>query len=191
MRWIFLSIYLILPAALWPWVDSASNRNEYQESWLEGVKGSRHVRLTTSPPSVSQLSRENAGASTSHNLNGPSRPVTERFTFTFLSYMCYRLPLWSVLIHNNWMVTYRKSEFFNSVTLFLNLDTVFYIEFLSQKDHYWKLHSKWHVHSCPAYKIKWLKRWLCRLHSILTVIFVTTLFYTCYWRKWKFVMLYK
>jgi hypothetical protein len=30
-------IYLILPAALWPWVDWASNRNEYQESsW--GVK---------------------------------------------------------------------------------------------------------------------------------------------------------
>jgi hypothetical protein len=23
---------LTLPAALWPWVDSASNRNEYQES---------------------------------------------------------------------------------------------------------------------------------------------------------------
>jgi hypothetical protein len=32
--------------------DSASNRNEYQEfSW--GVKISRSVRLTTSPPSVS------------------------------------------------------------------------------------------------------------------------------------------
>jgi hypothetical protein len=37
-------------------VDSASNRNEYRESsW--GVKGVRHVRLTTLPLSVSRLSR--------------------------------------------------------------------------------------------------------------------------------------
>jgi hypothetical protein len=25
-------IYVILPAAIWPWVDSAFNRNVYQES---------------------------------------------------------------------------------------------------------------------------------------------------------------
>jgi hypothetical protein len=35
-----------------------------------GVKGSRHVRLTTSPPSVGRLSRQNVGASTSHNPMG-------------------------------------------------------------------------------------------------------------------------
>jgi hypothetical protein len=33
------SIYLILPAALWPGVASPSNRNEYQESFWGGGKG--------------------------------------------------------------------------------------------------------------------------------------------------------
>jgi hypothetical protein len=49
-----------------PCVDSASNRNEYQGS-PRGVKGGRRVRLTTLPPSVSRLVRENVGASKSHN----------------------------------------------------------------------------------------------------------------------------
>jgi hypothetical protein len=31
---------LIFPAALWPWVDSASNRNDYQKYFL-GVKAAR------------------------------------------------------------------------------------------------------------------------------------------------------
>jgi hypothetical protein len=49
---------------------SVSNRNEYQEPSC-GVKGGRRVRLTTLPPSVSRLSRQNVGASTSHNPMGP------------------------------------------------------------------------------------------------------------------------
>jgi hypothetical protein len=53
-----------------PGVHSACNRSEYQESsW--GVKGGGLVRLTTSQPSVSLLSRlEDVGASTSHNPMG-------------------------------------------------------------------------------------------------------------------------
>jgi len=43
------SIDIILPAAMWSWVDSASNRNEYQEYFLGG-KGGRCVGLTTFPP---------------------------------------------------------------------------------------------------------------------------------------------
>jgi len=31
-----LIVDVILPAALWPWIDSASNRNEYQEYFLGG-----------------------------------------------------------------------------------------------------------------------------------------------------------
>jgi hypothetical protein len=41
-------IYIILPA--YPGVDSASNRNEYQE-YFQGGKNGRCVGLTTLPPS--------------------------------------------------------------------------------------------------------------------------------------------
>jgi hypothetical protein len=68
MRSLHCSIDLILQPHYGPPVDSASNRNEYQESFCGG-KGRSARKAETSPPSVSLLSK-NVGASTSHNPMG-------------------------------------------------------------------------------------------------------------------------
>jgi hypothetical protein len=86
-RWgpCIFSIYHILPAAICPWVDSASNRNEYQEdSW--GVMSSQLLWLITLLPSVSELSTRCGSLDLSHPY-GPSWPVTGTtlpFSFTLL-----------------------------------------------------------------------------------------------------------
>jgi len=50
MRSLVFFINLFLPVALWPWLDSTSDRNEKQEYFLGG-KGGRCVGLTTLPSS--------------------------------------------------------------------------------------------------------------------------------------------
>ena len=57
----------ILPVALWPRGDSASNRNEHQEYF--GGKGDRCVGQTTLPPPRAVMK------SGSFNLQEPSGPV--------------------------------------------------------------------------------------------------------------------
>jgi hypothetical protein len=69
MRSLDFSIDLILPAAVCP-----VHRSNFLYKWIRrivlGIKGGWHVRLTISAPSVSRLSRQSLGASTSHNPMG-------------------------------------------------------------------------------------------------------------------------
>jgi hypothetical protein len=72
------SINVSLPVHYGPRVNSAHNRNEYQESSL-GVMDSRRIRLTTSLSFVSQLLRKSKSLDVSQPY-GLLRHYKDRFT---------------------------------------------------------------------------------------------------------------
>jgi hypothetical protein len=84
------SIDLSLPAALWP-LGSTQPLTDMSTKIFLGVKGGRRIRLTTWPPSVSWLSRENVGASTSHNPVGRHGLSEGELYFCFIFFFLYFL----------------------------------------------------------------------------------------------------
>jgi hypothetical protein len=107
-HWIF-SFYLILPAALGAGVYSASNRNEYRKSkeMFLGSKARPCVRLTTSLPSVSLLSRY-CGVLNISKPYKPPRPFTRVALLHFI--LSQAGDLYFITCKRKWSYSIRHSR---------------------------------------------------------------------------------
>jgi hypothetical protein len=120
-----------------------------------GGGGSRRVRLTTLPPSVSRMSRENVGASDISQPYGPSWPVN-RDSFTFFPLLptsCWFLArlIWLWRWRRN--VPPKRRFIFNGLYDVISQKTeIFIITAVWTSSPTRKLYSSWDIQEMSSYR---------------------------------------